>query len=75
LATRHLLDLGHKRIGIIRGISGASTTEERFRGYRKALQERHVKLNPDLVVDGDYGIESGYVAGMYSFARNPPPSS
>jgi hypothetical protein len=24
------------------------------------LEERHVALNPDLVAEGDYGIESGY---------------
>jgi LacI family transcriptional regulator len=71
LATRHLLDLGHKRIGIIRGISGASTTQERFRGYQAALRQRHVKLNPDLVADGDYGIESGYVAGEVLLRRKP----
>lgn len=71
LATRHLLDLGHKRIGIIRGVSGASTTQERFRGYQAALRERHVKLNPDLVADGDYGIESGYTAGIVLLRQKP----
>jgi LacI family transcriptional regulator len=71
LATRHLLELGHKRIGIIRGISGASTTQERFRGYQAALQECHVKLNPDLIVDGDYGIESGYAAGTALLRQKP----
>jgi LacI family transcriptional regulator len=71
LATRHLLDLGHKRIGIIRGISGASTTQERFRGYAAALQERHIKLNPDLVANGDYGIESGYAAGTALLHQKP----
>jgi LacI family transcriptional regulator len=71
LATQHLLDLGHRRIGIIRGISGASTTQQRFRGYEAALQERNVKLNPDLVADGDYGIESGYAAGMALLRQQP----
>jgi DNA-binding LacI/PurR family transcriptional regulator len=71
LAIRHLLDLGHKRIGIIRGVSGASTTEDRFRGYQTTLEERHVALNPDQVAEGDYGIESGYAAGVALLRQKP----
>jgi len=71
MAVRHLLDLGHKRIGIIRGVSGASTTEDRFRGYQTALDERHVPVHPDLIAEGDYGMDSGYVAGMALLRRKP----
>jgi LacI family transcriptional regulator len=71
LATKHLLDLGHKRIGIIRGISGASTTRGRFRGYQTTLQKHHVALNEKLIADGDYGIESGYAAGLALLRHKP----
>lgn len=71
VATRHLLDLGHRRIGIIRGVSGTSTAQDRFRGYQTALQERHVVLNPDLIAEGDYGLESGYAAGLALLNHNP----
>jgi LacI family transcriptional regulator len=71
LATKHLLDLGHKRIGIIRGISGASTTRGRFRGYQTTLQKHHIAPNEKLIADGDYGIESGYAAGLALLRHKP----
>ncbi|MEU0499028.1 LacI family DNA-binding transcriptional regulator [Mycobacterium sp. NPDC006124] len=51
--TRHLLDLGHRRIGVIRGLTGISSTVERFDGYRAALADHDVNLDPDLVLDGE----------------------
>jgi LacI family transcriptional regulator len=64
MATRHLLDLGHRRIGIIRGIPGVSTTDGRVEGYRKALTEARLRVDPALIATGDYGIDSGYAAGV-----------
>ena len=71
MATTHLLELGHKRIGIIRGSPGASTTRGRFRGYQAALRRHRIALNPKLVADGDYGIESGYAAGLALLRQKP----
>jgi LacI family transcriptional regulator len=71
MATTHLLELGHKRIGIIRGSPGASTTRGRFHGYKTALQRHRIALNPKLVADGDYGIESGYAAGLTLLRQKP----
>ena len=51
--TEHLLDLGHRRIGVVRGLAGISSTTERFDGYRAALLDRDVAFDPALVLDGD----------------------
>jgi len=69
--TRHLLKLGHRRIGIVIGIPNASTTQGRLLGYREALASRGVPFDPELVVQGDYGIESGYAAGLAVLAKSP----
>lgn len=58
IATRQLIDRGHKRIGIVCGIKGLSNTKERFEGYKKALKEEGLSLSKELVTYGDY-IESG----------------
>jgi LacI family transcriptional regulator len=71
LATKHLIELGHRRIGIICGIPGVSTTTGRLRGYEKALSEAHIKFDPSLVVSGDYNTESGYVAGLALLEQAP----
>lgn len=62
LATRHLLELGHKRIGCLTGQQSNETTRARYRGYCKALLEAGIKLEARFIIEGDYSIESGYNA-------------
>ena len=59
LATRHLLDLGHRRIGVIAGPSYASSSLRRVEGYRQALQEAGVPVRPDCIVESTFGIDAG----------------
>lgn len=70
-ATKHLLDLGHKRIGLVRGITGTSTSDGRLRGYKAALKGKRIACDAALIVEGDYGIDSGYAAGLKLLARRP----
>ena len=72
-AVNHLICLGRKRIGIINGIRGIMTSEERFEGYRKALQENGIPLEDELIKHGDFRIEKGKEA-MEEFIKmaNPP---
>lgn len=51
--TEHLLDQGHRRIGVIRGLAGISSTIERFDGFCAALADRGLAVDPALVLDGD----------------------
>ncbi|MBY4127642.1 LacI family DNA-binding transcriptional regulator [Rhodococcus fascians] len=55
--TAHLLDAGHRRIAIVRGIEGISSTTERFDGYARALADRGIELDPALVLDGRSNVE------------------
>lgn len=50
--TEHLLDLGHRQIGVVRGLAGISSTTERFDGYSAALAGRGLAVDPALVLDG-----------------------
>lgn len=51
--TAHLLDLGHRRIAVVRGLAGISSTIERFDGYCAALADRGIAVDPALVLDGE----------------------
>ncbi|WP_045196794.1 LacI family DNA-binding transcriptional regulator [Rhodococcus sp. B7740] len=55
--TTHLLDAGHRRIAIVRGIEGISSTTERFDGYARALADRGIELDPRLILDGRSNVE------------------
>lgn len=60
LATLHLLQKGHKNIAHIKGIALQPDGQRRFEGYKKALEEYDIKVNPKLVKQGDFGMERGY---------------
>lgn len=59
LATRHLLDLGHRRIGLIAGPSYASSALGRVEGYRQAMMETGAEIHPSWIVESTFGMDSG----------------
>jgi LacI family transcriptional regulator len=61
LATEHLISLGHRRIGHLRGTT-ASTSEGRFEGYRRALEKHGLPLDDALVRDCGFTEREGYEA-------------
>lgn len=75
LATQHLIERGHKRIGIVLGIPGATTTEERLAGYRRALEEAGIPLAEDLVVWGGYRVAGGRRATAKLLSLSDPPTA
>jgi LacI family xylobiose transport system transcriptional regulator len=58
-ATRHLLDLGHRRIGIIAGPPQALLSRARTDGYRAALDAAGVAASPELIRSGEFRIDEG----------------
>jgi LacI family transcriptional regulator, xylobiose transport system transcriptional regulator len=62
-ATRHLLELGHRRIGMIGGPPGMLCSRARVDGYRSALETAGLAVDPELVRAGDFHVESGYEHG------------
>ncbi len=60
-ATRHLLDLGHERIGFIRGPSKYWTLGERMSGYLLAMQQSGLPLDASLIPPRiSHGDQKGY---------------
>jgi len=52
MATRHLIDAGHRRIGFLGGRSGV-VFDQRLRGYGKALAGAGIAMDAELVVEAD----------------------
>jgi len=67
----HLLRLGYRRIGVVGGAGGVSTTKRRLDGYRAALRDWNVPIDSTLVVEGDFRVESGYRGGLELLKRRP----
>jgi LacI family transcriptional regulator len=70
-AVCHLARSGRSRIGLISGPLKISNAKERWRGFRDALEEKKLPYEPELVVEGDYRIESGFRAGHALLSHRP----
>ena len=75
VATRHLVELGHRRIGCITGPSDLTLSAERVTGYRRAMQEGQLRVDERLIVKGDFQYESGYQAAHYFVSLAEPPTA
>lgn len=69
-ATRHLVELGHTRIGAISGPSRMMCSRARVDGYRAALETAGLPVDPALIRPGNFHHESGYRAGL-ELLRSP----
>lgn len=67
--TRHLLDLGHKRIAFLAGPPGTPWTQERFEGYRRALREAGRDIDDRLVFQAGRTIDEGASAAAQLMAE------
>jgi LacI family transcriptional regulator len=63
-ATRHLIELGHRRIGMISGPVDLLCSRARMDGYRSALESAGIPLDPDLTAWGDFHVDGGFKAAM-----------
>lgn len=70
LATKHLLDNGHTRIGCITGPLRARDSRDRLLGYRNALAEYGIEYDDKLVVEGRFDMEDNDVAPRRLLDRN-----
>ena len=73
--TTHLLDHGHTRIGLIAGLAGLSTSQERRAGHRDALAARGVPVDPDLEADGASATDPARLATQRLLALDDPPTA
>jgi LacI family transcriptional regulator len=70
-----LLKLGHRRIAILSGPSGVSSADDRVAGYQRALQEAGLKTEDQLIIYGDFSLESGYQMTHDLLAMTPRPTA
>ncbi|QTF93087.1 substrate-binding domain-containing protein, partial [Halomonas sp. BM-2019] len=62
LATAHLIAQGHRSIGCITGPEGHFQSRQRYRGFRRALEDAGLAFNPDWVCAGNLEAEGGEAA-------------
>jgi DNA-binding LacI/PurR family transcriptional regulator len=60
LATRHLLDLGHRRIGFLSGPIETDSRKDRYEGYRNTLAEAGVVPQRSWVWESPHNVGGGF---------------
>jgi LacI family transcriptional regulator len=73
--TRHLIALGHARIGFIRGNPNQTASARRFEGYVAALQEAGLAIEDELIAQGYFTYRSGLDAAEHILSLIDPPTA
>lgn len=74
LATKHLLDLGHREIAMVTGVD-SECAAARLAGYHEAVRERGVTPRPEWIQTGDFTYEGGRRAGERILGGAPLPTA
>jgi LacI family transcriptional regulator len=72
LATRFLIELGHRNLACIAGPQWKSDGRQRLIGFRRALQEYGIEVDKRLLAEGDYEESSGRQAMRRLLAEDLP---
>jgi LacI family transcriptional regulator len=73
--TRHILSLGHKRIGFIIGNPNQTASAQRFAGYKSALAEAGIAIDKTLIGQGLFTYRSGLKAAEQLLTLARPPTA
>lgn len=74
-ATRHLIELGHRRIAVISGPEAVLCSRARVDGFRSAHREAGIPVDPDLVRWGTFEVDAGYRLGLELLGRLDRPTA
>jgi LacI family transcriptional regulator len=75
MCVRHLISLGHKRIGFVSGSLLLQTSLERYEGYKQSLLEADLAPDRSIIREGDFRIESGYRLAKDLLLNHPRPTA
>jgi len=74
LLTQHLISLGHKRISLITGPREVSTAEDRFQGYKRAMEDNGLAEFIQCQY-GSFSLECGKELAQRIFSEEPTPTA
>lgn len=73
--TDLLIESGHKRIGFISGPATHPDSKQREEGYKEALRQHGLKVDPALICEGDFTFRSGMAHGDKLLDLDEPPTA
>ena len=73
--TRHIISLGHRRIGFIIGNAEQGASVLRLEGFRAAMSEAGLEINDHYIVQGEFSYLSGFNSAGELLSLPQPPSA
>jgi LacI family transcriptional regulator, repressor for deo operon, udp, cdd, tsx, nupC, and nupG len=74
-ATRHLIDLGHKRIGHLLGPEQNVVARDRLAGFTRAITQAGLPLRQSWMLRGNFQLESGFAAASHFMSLEERPTA
>jgi len=74
-ATKHIIRMGHRQIAMISGPFHLTNARERLEGFRSALREAKISIEPEYVQQGRFDRASGYTAAIRLLRLLPRPTA
>lgn len=74
-ATQHLINLGHRQIGIITGWMDMVSARHRLNGYKAALADYNIPLDDSLIFEGDFTQAKGFYGANTLLDLPKPPTA
>lgn len=76
LATEHLVQLGHQRIGMVAGnFSMSDRSLHRWHGYKQCLKKYDISYDKELLAQTDYSLAGGKAAAQKLLSLKTPPTA
>ena len=75
LAVRHLLRLGHRQFATITGPQHLTNAQQRLAGFRRAVQQSRVQVNPEYIQETTFDKQGGYSKTMLLLRMLPRPTA
>ncbi len=73
--VRHLAALGHRRIAMLTGLPGLSSTRERINGFRAGMRDAGLRADPELMIPGESQRAPARLATKKLMTRAEPPTA
>jgi DNA-binding LacI/PurR family transcriptional regulator len=74
-ATRHLIEMGHKRLAMIVGPLRLTNARERLNGFTHAMKEAKIPLRPEYVQETTFEMQGGYSKALLLLRLIPRPTA
>ena len=74
-AVQRLLDLGHRRIGVLGGPEESVPARQRVQGYHSVLSQAGISVDPELIEHADFSYEDGQIGAERLLSLPEPPTA